>query len=111
MIDRTCGARWHAGITTIADRRINHIVTIIMRDRINRAGLFTGIAAYANLGVNQVLTYQHLNIISTHSLSSVDLVNLVKTNVVEINWLTIDTDRRRCNPIGHLARLNHTSHQ
>ena len=67
MIYRTCGARRHTRIATVADCWINHIITIIMRDRINGAGLFTGIASYANLGVNQVLTYQHLDIICAHS--------------------------------------------
>ncbi len=67
MIDRTCGTRWHTGITAVANRGINHIVAIIMRDRINRTGLFTGIAPYANLGINQVLTYQHPDIIGAHS--------------------------------------------
>ena len=114
MIYRTCRARRHTRIATVADRWVNHIVSIIMRDRINRTGLLTGIASYANLGINQVLTYQHLNIICAHSLSSVDLVGLVglvKANVVKINRLAIDTDWRRCNPISHLARLNHTPHQ
>ena len=67
MIYRTSGTRRHTRITTVADRWINHIVAIIMRDRINRTGLFTGIAPYANLGINQVLTYQHLDIIGAHS--------------------------------------------
>ena len=59
MVNRTSRAWRHAGIAAVADVRVHHIVAVIMRDRTNRTRVFTRIATYADLGINQVLLDQH----------------------------------------------------
>jgi len=52
-------ARAEAGAAGVADLRVDDVVALVVRDRIDRAGLFAGVAADADLGVDQVLLDQH----------------------------------------------------
>ena len=57
VVDRTGRTRRDTVEAEIALLRIDHIVVVVMRDRIDRAGLFAGVAADADLGIDQVLSH------------------------------------------------------
>ena len=55
VVDRARRTGRHAGHAEVALDRIDHVVAVIVRDRRHRADRLAGIAADANLGVNQML--------------------------------------------------------
>jgi hypothetical protein len=55
VIDRTRRARRDASITGVTDIWIDDVIAAIVRDRIDWAGFFTGVATNADDRVDQVL--------------------------------------------------------
>ena len=55
VVDRPGRARRDAGHAEVALVRVDYVVAVIVRDRLDRARSLTGVAAYADLGVDQVL--------------------------------------------------------
>ena len=55
VVDRACGARRDAVHAQIALGGVDHVVARIMRDGLHRANRFAGVAAYADLGVDEML--------------------------------------------------------
>ena len=55
VVDRAGGARRDAGHAGVALGDIHHVVAIVVGDRAHRAGGLAGVAADADLGVDQVL--------------------------------------------------------
>ena len=55
VVDRAGRTRRHARHAAVADIRLDHIVVVVVRDRIDRASLFAGIAANADFRIDQML--------------------------------------------------------
>ncbi|MCY1182565.1 hypothetical protein D9M73_231320 [compost metagenome] len=55
VVDRARRARGNAGHAQVALVGIDHVVARVVRDRPHRAGRFAGVAADADLGIDQVL--------------------------------------------------------
>ena len=53
------GRAWRDAVhAVIADFDVHHVVVVVMRHRIDRAGLLAGVAPDADLGVDQVLFFE-----------------------------------------------------
>jgi len=55
VVDRACRTRRHASHAAVADIRLHDVVVVVVRDRVDRTGLFAGVAANADFRIDQML--------------------------------------------------------
>ena len=138
VVDRAGRARRDAVHAVIADRGIDDVVVVVMRDRVDRAGLLAGVAADADLRVDQVLLFEgsvHRGCIRQSRVGESDEVGVWNKrrarhgpclsafaaallaglpssrrdlHVLEVAGLVVDADLRRRDPAGELAGLRST---
>ena len=124
----------------IADVRVHYVIARIVRDGIDRAGVFAGVAANADFRVDQVL-FENFGVHSSLPLQQAgegwgesagwapraheigDIVSggqrlptlpdirLIKSDVIKIHGLTINTHHRWRNPVCEFTRFDHAMHE
>ena len=91
VVDRSGRTRRDAVETEIALGRVDDIIVVVMRDRIDRAGLLAGVAANADLGIDEMLLVRGCGCGCVH-------------------WIARGTTRRSIPPLqGRVDRLSERS--
>ena len=117
VVDRTGRTRLDAIHAEIAFCHVDHVVVVVVRDCIGRAGLFAGVTANADFRVDEMLLDKRVHVSSSGwsrpalgetaalAQSGGDL------DVLKIAGLVVDADLRRGNPACELAGLDHRLHE
>jgi hypothetical protein len=66
IVDRPRRARRDAGAAAIASIEVDHVVTRVVRNRVDGASCFAGIAANADLGIDEMLSSEFVGGLCTH---------------------------------------------